>query len=132
MTERTIDELILIYNADAGLVSALADSARKLFRMKGCTLCEITHGLAGEREEWQTCAVAFGVPIRYFHRDDVPEDVRRRAGDALPCIMARVGMEHLLLLGPESLDRCNGKVADLKGRLRHAARMANLSLSVPE
>jgi hypothetical protein len=83
MAQRTIDELILVYAADAGLVSALADSARKHFRLKGCTLCEITHGLAGERTEWQECTVAFGVPITCYHRDDVPPPSGR--WPATPC-----------------------------------------------
>lgn len=126
---RPIDELILIYNADAGLVSAFVDSARKLFKLNGCTLCALTHGLAGERAEWQDCKAAFGVPIRYYHRDDVPPTLRDVAGGSLPAVVARVADEHRLLLGPDSLARCNGKVSDLRGRLRHAAKLEGLALN---
>lgn len=128
MTPRPIDELILVYSADAGLVSAVADSARKLFKLNGCTLCTITHGLTGEREEWQECKTALRVPVLYFHRDDMPPDVRVAAGAELPCILARVGGSLIALLAPEALARCNGKVPDLRGRLRHNARLHGLSL----
>ncbi len=128
MAPRPIDELVLIFNAKSGLASAIADSARKLFRIKGCTLCSITHGVAGERAEWQECKAAFGVPIRYYHRDDLPDDLRQIAESPLPCILARTGSEYVLLLDPAALDRCNGKVADLRGRLRHRANLEGLLL----
>jgi hypothetical protein len=130
MPQGVIEELVLVYNADSGLVSALADSARKLLRIKGCTLCSITHGLAGERAEWQECKTAFGAPITYYHRDDVPPQLRQVAADRLPCILARAGSEYVLLMEPDSLERCNGKVADLRGRLRHRASLLGLSLSL--
>ena len=85
---RPIDELILVYNADSGLVAALVDSARKMLTLQGCMLCATPHEVAGERQERKT---TFGV-------------------------------------SPDSLRRCNGKVAGLKGRLRHNATLKGLSL----
>jgi hypothetical protein len=128
MASRSIDELVLVYAADAGRISALVDSARKLLTLKGCTLCAITHGLAGEKSEWKDCKAALGVPITCYHRDDQPAHIRQAAADRLPCVLARVDDEYRLLLGPESLERCNGKVADLKGRLRHHATLQGLEL----
>lgn len=110
------------------MVSAAIDSARKLFKLNGCTLCSITHGLAGERPEWQECKTELRVPVAYFHRDDMPADVRLAAGEHLPTVLARVGPEIIPLLSPDTLSRCNGKVADLRGRIRHHARLAGLTL----
>ncbi|MEP6688796.1 MAG: hypothetical protein ABJC36_10645 [Gemmatimonadales bacterium] len=128
MAAREIDELILVYNADAGKVSALVDSARKLFRLNGCSLCSITHGPAGERTEWQECKTALGVPISHHHRDDMPPDIRQAVGDQFPSILARTGATLVPLLSPDGVARCNGKVADLRGRLRHNARLLGLAL----
>lgn len=129
MIDRPIEELILVYRADAGLVGAVVDSARKLFKINGCTLCTVTHGLAGERAEWQECKSALRVPVSYYHRDDMPIDVEEVVGDELPCILARVPDGTLVpLLSPEALARCNGKVADLRGRLRHNAKLNGLAL----
>ncbi len=125
---RPVEELIFVFSADSGILAALADSARKLLALKGCVLCTVTHGLAGEKSEWRACKAELGVPVTYFHRDDVPQAVRDAAGDALPAVVARTGDAYVLLLGPDSIERCNGKVADLRGRLRHQARQRGLDL----
>ena len=129
MSIRPIDELILIYNAKSGLTGAFVDSAKKLFQLKGCTLCSITHGLAGERPDWQDCKAALGVPITYYHRDDRPAQLAHLTAADLPCILARSGEDYIKLLDPDALARCNGKVADLRGRLRHRATLEGLNLS---
>ncbi len=42
--KRTIERLILVFDANAGPFSALVDSAKKLLRINGCSLCALTHG----------------------------------------------------------------------------------------
>ena len=49
-SRRRIQRLVFVYAADSGLFHALVDSAKKLLMVKGCSLCAITHGLAGERQ----------------------------------------------------------------------------------
>lgn len=132
MTDRQVEELILVYSARSGITSAIVDSAKKLLQLKGCTLCTITHGTTGERPEWRECKEALGVPIRYYHRDDLPADLRRFGADRLPCILARTGQEYRLLLDPEALERCNGHVADLRGRVRHRAALEGLTFGAME
>ena len=58
--KRPIDRLMFVFSADAGSFNAFLDSARKLLRIKGCTLCSITHGLAGEKSEWRECKEEIG------------------------------------------------------------------------
>lgn len=114
---RRIVRLCLVYNANSGRLGAWIDSARKIFMVKGCELCTITHGIAGERDEWRSCRAQIGVPIEYFHRDDVPEPVSKVAGE-LPCIVAEVEDGTFELLVPaQSLNECGGRVSELKGRL---------------
>jgi hypothetical protein len=127
-SKRRIDRLVFVFSADSGSFNAFLDSAKKFLRIKGCTLCAITHGLAGEKEEWRECKEELGVPIDYVHRDEVSEDLRRVAGDNLPCIVADAQGDLVFLLGPDVLDRCRGSVADLKGRLQIFAAMKNLTL----
>ena len=115
---------MLVFDADAGAIHALIDSTRKLFRLKGCSLCSITHGLAGERRQWRSCRETLGVPVEYRHRDELDAGTAEIVGDQLPCVLARGGGRTQLVLGPQVLDRCAGSVADFKGRLKlHAARL---------
>jgi hypothetical protein len=128
--KRTIDRLIFVFSADSGAFNAFLDSAKKFLRIKGCTLCAITHGLAGEKSEWRDCKEELGVPIDYVHRDEVSADLQRVVGSNLPCVVAQTGNDLVFLLGPDVLDRCKGNVADLKGRLNILAAMKHLELPV--
>jgi hypothetical protein len=126
--KRRIDRLIFVFNAGSGSFNAFLDSARKLLQIKGCTLCTITHGLAGEKSEWKECKEEIGVPVDYVHNDEITPDLSRVVGDNLPCVVAEAGGELILLLGPDVLDRCKGSVADLKGRLTVFSSMNGLEL----
>lgn len=123
-----IERLLFVYAADSGLVSAWVDSARKLLRLKGCTLCSLTHGLAGERLDWRECKDELGVPIDYLHRDELPPALEQAVGRRLPCVVAQAGGRLAVLLDPAALERCQGSVSDLRGRLRAHAAMSGLAL----
>ena len=126
--KRRIDRLIFVYNADSGALNALVDSAKKLLRVNGCTLCSITHSLAGERSEWKSCKEEIGVPVDYVHRDEMSDRLAGVVAGRLPAVVAAVGEELVLVLAPEVLARCQGSVSDLKGRLATHAAMKGLEL----
>jgi hypothetical protein len=132
MSQRSIDRLIFVFDADSGPLSAFLDSARKVLQIKGCTLCAITHGLAGEKTEWTECKEALGVPVDYLHRDEVSPALLRVAGNQLPQVIAQAGGELIPLLSPTVLERCKGSVADFKGRLSYHAALQSLALPLTE
>ena len=118
MAKKKIERLIFVFDASSGKLGAWVDSAKKALMMKGCALCTITHGILGEKSEWQDCKTQIGVPIDYYHRDDMPSPVAAVASKLLPCVVAVVeGGDYQLLVGPDVLERCKGSVADLKSRL---------------
>ena len=117
-----------VFSADSGSFNAFLDSARKLLRIKGCTLCSITHGLAGEKSEWRECKEEIGLPVDYVHRDEISRELKAVVGEQLPCIVAQAGNDLVLLLTPDVLERCQGSVADLKGRLHYFASVNGLEM----
>jgi hypothetical protein len=123
-----IERLLFIYAADGGKMSAWIDSAKKLLRLKGCTLCSLTHGLTGEKAEWRECKDELGVAVDYVHRDELTPAMREVVGGRLPCILAQAEGKLSVLLDPAALERCQGSVPDLRGRLRAHAAMAGLAL----
>lgn len=125
---RRIQRLIFVYAAESGLLSAFVDSAKKLLMLKGCSLCAITHGLAGERHEWRECREEIGVPIEIFHSDDTPPEVFAVVDGNLPCVVADTGDDLVLLLRPEVIERVRGNVGDFRGRLAIHAAMRQLDL----
>lgn len=79
---RPIDRLLFVYKADSGTLNAIIDSAKKLLSINGCALCSLTHSLAGEKSEWQSCKETLGVPVA-----DVLS-MRRRVGRRLGVVSA--------------------------------------------
>jgi hypothetical protein len=126
--KRRIDRLIFVFNAGSGSFNAFLDSARKLLQINGCTLCSITHGLAGEKSDWKECKEEIGVPVDYVHKDELWPALETAVHGKLPCVVAKAGDDLVLLLGPDVLDRCKGSVADLKGRLTVFSSMNGLEL----
>lgn len=124
----TVKRLLLVFSADSGKLNALFDSARKLFKLKGCALCSITHGLTGEKSEWQECKEIFGVAVDYVHRDEVRGELARAVGDDLPAVVAVTDDGFEVVLGPEALERCRGSVGDFRGRLLTHAAMRGLDI----
>lgn len=125
MADVPIDSLLLIYNADAGRVAAFLDSARKALSIGACTLCDLTHGLFGERSEWAECRLAYRVPVSALHRDEVDASTLSIAGE-LPSVLAvSQGRSHRVV-SARQLAECDG-VEALDHAIRVGARESGLS-----
>src|SRR5688500_9769004 len=106
MAPRTpIDRLLLIFDAQSGAAAAFVDSAKKVLRVQGCALCEVTHGIARERSEWRSCKEELGVPVDYLHRDEIPEHLAPIVGE-LPCIVAETAKGPVPLVPASAIKRC--------------------------
>ncbi len=127
--KKAVRRLVLVFDAESGKLSALVDSARKLFRLNGCALCSITHGLAGEKDSWQDCRTELGVTVDYLHSDELSGQIQQIVGDQLPCVLAETKDGLQMLLAPAVLERCRGSVDDFKGRLLTHAAMHDLEIS---
>lgn len=113
--------LIFIYKADAGLLSALWDSARKLARSpQACDLCTITHGLLAERRAWKKLSESLGVHTVYYHRDEVPPPIQAFLGQKgleLPIVLLEEKSGYEVAAGSRALKECRGDPQCLKGKL---------------
>lgn len=126
--QRTIDRLLFVFAADSGLLNAAVDSARKLLRLKGCALCAITHGLMGEKRDWVECKETLGVQVDYVHTDELTPKIEEVVAGQVPSILAEVDGDLILLVKPDTLERCRGSVHDLKGRIKTYAAMNRVRL----
>ena len=74
-------------------------------------------------------ADTIGVAVDYVHRDELTAEMKHCVGnEPLPCVIARSVCGLTLLLTAETIRRCNGSIADLRGRLKIHAAMRNLAL----
>lgn len=127
---RRLEELVLVYAADRGVQSGLLDSAKKFLHLKGCSLCILTHGVVGEKQEWRSCCAELGVPVTPYHRNDMPHDVASTAAGRLPIILARTGPDLIPLLDSGDISRCHS-VKNLRGRLLFHLSKLNLQPGAP-
>lgn len=84
--------LVFVYNAEAGVLNGIMDSAHKLFSPStyACDLCAITHGLTRMKPEWRTWLQRSGLDVRFYHRSDFRRDWPA-ADVQLPAILMQEG-----------------------------------------
>ena len=95
-------EIIFIYNANSGFFSGIMDSAHKLLSPDtySCDLCSITHGLAGPKKEWKDFLNNLNYPVKFYHKDDLPEAYRNLA---LPVILANSKQDFEILMSNDEM-----------------------------
>ena len=105
----TVRELIGVYDADGTLVGEARYWIGARLGRAHCALCDITHGLFTERDDWRRCRDQLDVGFTTYHRNDAPAEVLA-AGSRAPFVLARTDRGLVALLGPEELDACAGDV----------------------
>jgi hypothetical protein len=126
-----IDRLkkVMVYDANSGAWGAVVDSANKILMLKGCPLCSITPGIAGEKSDWKSCREEIGVPVAYIHRDELGGQAATLAQEVgLSCVLAEVGGRLVPLLSPAVLERCRGNVAEFRSKLYYHASAKHLDM----
>jgi hypothetical protein len=126
--EQLIDRLLLVYDADAGRLAAVLDSARKLFALDACELCTITHGLTGERPSWSACKNDLGVPVAGLHRDELSGELLTATAGRLPCVVAETPAGPRVLVERADFGACHRDPRELAALIRQRARTERLLL----
>ena len=78
--ERKTATLILVYNADGGVLNALGDMVRKIISPATypCALCALTYGPFAMRGAWRRFIDGLGMPILFLYRDEFREHLDQR------------------------------------------------------
>lgn len=105
--KRTIPTLILVYNADGGVLNALGDMVHKILSPATypCSLCALTYGPFTMRAAWRTFLDRLGLPVLFLYRDELRQDLDER-DIALPAIMlgGETGAPEVLLSATDLAD----------------------------
>lgn len=80
--------LVMIYNADGGLLNGVRDSLWKTFAPASypCALCALAFGFLAMHGEWKRFLARIPLPRRELHKDDYRGELPGFAG-ALPAIV---------------------------------------------
>jgi hypothetical protein len=112
-----ITEFIGVYDADATVLGEISYWIGARLGKRHCSLCDITHGLFSERNDWKQCRGSLTVPFVTFHRNDAPHEVLAVANGVFPAVFARSQEQISRVLGPADLEALNGSPKVLVNRL---------------
>lgn len=100
-------QLILVYNADSGIVNALIHAVHKAVRPETyeCSLCAITYGAVSMRGEWRRFLDSLPMEKVFHHRDDFAESYPGHDFDLAAILLRELGQEPEVLVSADDLDR---------------------------
>ncbi|MCB0397111.1 MAG: GTPase [Flavobacteriales bacterium] len=119
--DRGIRELIFIYNADSGFFDRLADIALKAFSPSTypCTLCKVTHGVAGMHGTWKSFLAELPVEKKFLYKDEVRAAGISYEGE-FPVILGRDHHDEVhVVVSSDTLNNITS-MNDLTERIRQA------------
>ncbi len=110
-------QLILVYNADSGLLNALIHAVHKAVRPETyeCSLCAITYGAVSMRGDWRRFLESLPMEKVFHHRDDFAVAFPGHAFDLAAILLREQGREPEVLVSADDLDRvtCLEELIDL-------------------
>lgn len=128
--------LILVYNADGGLLNAVKDTVHKIASPATypCSLCALTYGWVSMRAGWRRFLASLPMAKVFHHRDDFAL-AYPRPGVALPAILlAEDAAAPRVLICADELDALpdlRALITLVEERLALARLGAPISASVP-
>jgi hypothetical protein len=104
----TIVRLIGVYDAEGTLRGEAAYWIGARLGRRHCSLCEVTHGLFTEKNEWRSCRDGLPVPFDTYHRDDQPPEIRVISENRAPVVVAETTTGHVVLLDGQRIEEADG------------------------
>lgn len=104
----TVTEFIGVYDADATVLGEVSYWIGARLGTRHCSLCELTHGLFTEKNEWKECRRSLSVPVVTYHRNDAPADVLAAAAGVFPVVLERTASGLSVFLTAAELDGLSG------------------------
>lgn len=79
--------ILLVYNADGGLMGEAAYFLKKGLGIAKCGLCEITHSGISERKTWVQCRSGIDAEFVGLHRNELSRGEREFISGQYPCVL---------------------------------------------
>jgi len=122
----TIVRLIGVYDAEGTLRGEVAYWIGARLGRRHCSLCEVTHGLFTEKNEWRSCRDGLPVPFDTYHRDDQPPQIRVISENQAPVVVAETTTGHIVLLDGQRIEEADGDPHQLVELIERAVNERSL------
>ena len=122
----TIVRLIGVYDAEGTLRGEVEYWIGARLGRRHCSLCEVTHGLFTEKNEWRSCRDGLPVPFDTYHRDDRPPQIRVISENQAPVVVAETTTGHIVLLDGQRIEEADGDPHQLVELIERAVNERSL------
>ncbi len=112
-----VQRIIGVYDADSSVRGELSYWIGARLRRRHCSLCHITHGALGVREEWVAIRARLPVPFVVYHRDDVPGEVRALELTSFPVVLIESSEGVRVIMSPAQIAACEDSAHRFEGAL---------------
>jgi hypothetical protein len=126
---RRIQALVGVYNAEGSVLGEIRYLAGKLTGTAHCALCDISHGLTGERRVFKT--IRARTALQMLHLDEQWPALQAFTAGRTPCVVAQVEDELVEVLSSAALDACGASPEAFEAALEAGLRTQALVVSVP-
>lgn len=124
-----ITRLIGVYDADGTLRGEVAYWIGARLGRRHCSLCDVTHGIFTEKNQWRSCRSSLPVPFDTYHRDDQPDVVRQATSNHVPVVVAETPTGIVTLLSGPDIDDARGDPETLMTLIETKILEAGLAMS---
>jgi len=99
--------IIFVYNADASVFARVVDYAHKLISPDTyqCSLCKITYGNLGMKQEWKQFIQTLSQTIIFLHKDNFREKYPQLTHISLPAIFVKEDGKIFQLITSEEINK---------------------------
>ncbi|MBD2840845.1 hypothetical protein [Erythrobacter rubeus] len=98
--------LIIVYNADSGILNALKDMVHKIVSPSTypCSLCALTYGPVAMRGQWRRFLGSIRMGVQFYHRDEFAKAYPTHSAQLPAILLAEHGNPARMLISADELN----------------------------
>ena len=107
-------KIFCIFDAQGSFLGEISHFFKKYVFGQSCSMCDISHNLTGEKQEWRDMSETLEYDIKLLHIDEMDSMLEKFVSNSTPCVVASMKSGFKLLANREELSACAGNINSFK------------------
>jgi len=103
-------KIFCIFDVRGNLLGEIGYFFKKYVTRESCAMCDISHNLTGEKQEWRDMSEALEYDIKLLHIDEMDSMLAKFVSNSTPCVVASMKSGFKVLVNREELSACAGNI----------------------
>jgi hypothetical protein len=103
-------KIFCIFDARGSFLGEISHFFKKYVFGQSCAMCDISHNLTGEKQEWRDMSETLEYDIKLLHIDEMDSMLEKFVSNSTPCVVASMKSGFKLLANREELSACAGNI----------------------